>query len=649
MKAQRLSVGLLATVLATAGAAGGEVPFRSHAPMRPLPTAVQRPLDKGVHYFVDPAKGDDRNDGARSSPWKSIQRGVKELKPGDTLVLRGGVYYEHVTIAVAGTEAKPITIRSHPGELPILDGGLREFFDNPAAAWEPCPDGAPGEFRSTRTYPDLGGIVLGNFGDSLIPLHGYRSLADLRSRNEYWPAKRGDPMYCGPGLWYDAKTGRIHIRLAHTTLPILGDDNYRGETDPRKLPLMIGRPQPVLTIERARFVRVHDLVVRGSSGPTVVIAEAASIELDGVTIFGGARALAVRDTSRLKLVNCALRGIASPWSSRGHHKYRGVPAYLLMIRGQCPDGEIAYCELTDSHDGPFIGPARRLRFHRNFVDNFNDDGIYLTAMGVGGDVHVYQNVLSRCLHIFAYYGTFKPGAGTHVYRNLIDMRRPVYYGWPSGPNDPQYQGKDRRPSFPAAGWLCGDHGSPIWEPLHFYHNTVISQSQGESRGYYAAGWGGHTAGSPRRVFNNIFVQADGVPGLNFTALSVDDDFQSDGNFFWGLRDGPAHRGDFFAAFRKTAKFSQSKKRYPPGWGANDLFADPKFVRLDGDWRKPFDPRLQRTSLAIDAGVPLPVTWPDPLRKLDAGLPDIGAFPAGTQPLRVGVRGRLSFGESENVK
>src|SRR5262245_33113977 len=57
---------------------------------------------------------------------------------------------------------------------------------SPAEAWEPSPDGVAGEFRSVTTYRDLGGTpggvnVLGLFGDSLLPLHGYRFHSDLRS------------------------------------------------------------------------------------------------------------------------------------------------------------------------------------------------------------------------------------------------------------------------------------------------------------------------------------------------------------------------------------------------------------------------------------------------------------------------------------
>ena len=47
-----------------------------------------------------------------------------------------------------------------------------------------------------------------------------------------------DPLYCGPGVWYDRETGRIHARLSHTNSPA-PVANYRGETDPRKLPLVL--------------------------------------------------------------------------------------------------------------------------------------------------------------------------------------------------------------------------------------------------------------------------------------------------------------------------------------------------------------------------------------------------------------------------
>ena len=230
---------------------------------------------------------------------------MTKLKAGDTLYLRGGTYYEHATITCAGTAAQPITLRSFPNELAILDVGLREFFDNPAAAWQPCPGEAAGEYQSVQAYPDLGGKLgdtnlLGRFGDSLNPLHGYRFLSDLRSGNEYWniAEKTGEDkvgIYCGPGLFWDPATGRIHVRLAHTTLKGLSDDNYRGEIDPRKLQLIVAslKAGPTLTLRGASHVRLQDLVIRGARTATLEIQDCAQIVLDGLSIYAGATAVAV--------------------------------------------------------------------------------------------------------------------------------------------------------------------------------------------------------------------------------------------------------------------------------------------------------------------------------------------------------------------
>src|SRR5262245_14002350 len=181
--------------------------YASHPPMRPLPVASDRPKAEGPTLFVDPARGNDANAGTAQAPWKTLAHALRRLKPGDTLYLRGGTYHEKVSLSRSGTAEAPITIASHPGELAGLDGGLRELLESPATAWEPCPGGAEGEFVSPRTYPnaddrkvphqflpasweplwgieDERPIALGHFADSMVPLHGHRTAADLRSANE---------------------------------------------------------------------------------------------------------------------------------------------------------------------------------------------------------------------------------------------------------------------------------------------------------------------------------------------------------------------------------------------------------------------------------------------------------------------------------
>ena len=268
------------------------------------------------------------------------------------------------------------------------------------------------------------------------------------------------------------------------------------------------------------------------------------------------------------------------------------------------------------------------------MDNFNDDGIEPGPKKERGVTLVYQNLISRTLNPFTAHANkpmpvdAEPGSGVFIFRNVVDLRRGTYKGPPTEP-DPSGAFLNEPTQL-----VCHDHGSPTHAVFYVYHNTFLLH-QKAFRDYYAFAWGGNSRGTTRRVFNNIFVQVEGLPGLNFTGVSAVDDFQADANLLWGVKDGPAQTGDYFAKFRKSPLFESSKKQYPPGWGANDRVADPKFVSLVGDPARASDFRLQLGSPAINAGVALPVEWPDTLRDLDQGQPDIGALPLGAEPFRVG--------------
>ncbi|MEQ8791757.1 MAG: hypothetical protein RIC55_36175 [Pirellulaceae bacterium] len=646
--------------------------FRSHPPTRPLPTSSDRAMADGPALFVDAKAGDDRNDGSRQRPWKTLTHAVEKLSPGDTLYLRGGVYFEHVTVKTSGDAGRPITLRAYPGELAVLDGGIAEFQLAPESAWEPAEDGADGEFRSVKAYPGLarraeGTNLLGNFLDSMVPLHGYHFLGDLRSDNPYWNVtnKVGDEsyVYCGPGVWYDAESGRIHARLAHTTLPGLHDDNYRGETDPRKTPLVIAgmTPGPVLTLDGVDQVRLQDLVLRGARDATLDLRNSTNIELDGLTIYGGSAPIRVQDCLGLRMQHTACRGLAAPWTFRGSLKYRAIESRLFSASGWNPTGaphgdfEIAFCEFTDSVDGVFLGNASRVRFHHNYLDNVSDDGIFVTARTAydgttpGGDVQIYQNLLARCLTTFAFgvgHGRQRTiesgkqtGSGVEIFRNVFDFRRPVMYYWPTSPDAPQ--------ELSSLGRVGGDHGSPAWEPMRIYHNTILAG--GTPRYDYGSDGLAKAMGkgTSRRVFNNIVCQKEGLPGAFLPDPTAD--FQADGNLFWSLAEGENVAGDFFGKFRGSEAFTKSKVQYEPGWTAHDQFAEPQFTELSSDWRAAPDLRLKPSSPAIDAGVPLPPAWPDPLRDVDSGEPDIGAIPRGGNPWPVGVHGRLTvFGAERST-
>ncbi|MBA2539427.1 MAG: hypothetical protein H0V17_07325 [Deltaproteobacteria bacterium] len=607
-------------------------PLLAPPPTRTLASPSKRPAATGPSYYVSPS-GDDAANGSQQRPWKTVARGISALKAGDTLYLRGGVYFEAVTLTRSGTASAPITIRSAPNELATIDAGIREFLISPKTAWEPVA-GSRGEYRSTATYPTINpkteqrreAWVTGHFADKMIPLHGYLFSEDLRASNVYWNVPKLQPstgVYLGPGLWFDSMTKRIHGRFSGTGLKSVPD--YSGLTDPRTLSLSVALDRTALRIDKARHVRIHDLVLRGSVGHTLHIEGSDHVELDGLAVYGGAPAVFARSTSNVRLAHSLVRGTAAPWSSRPSMKYRGQSPYLVVVDGALPQSarwEIAHNEFTDGHDGIVVDSIKTLRFHHNLVDNFNDDALYLTLApraALPDDVHIYENVFSRTFTALAFgdrgdaKGGNTIGAGFYVFRNLFDLRQRTFRAIPGDADD------DTELPKKSENRLCGDHGSPVWDPVFFYQNTVITEGK-PWRDYYGATFIQKVKGSKRRLFNNVFVHVDGEPGMSFQGQ---EDLQVDGNLHWSL--GSTTTEDFLGDFRSSNVFEASKTVYAPGWAAHDVYADPRFRQLAASG--PIDIRPQPGSGAIDKGVTVPVSWPDTLRTKDAGKPDIGALPA----------------------
>jgi parallel beta-helix repeat protein len=72
-------------------------------------------------YFVNDATGDDRNPGtAEDTAFKSLLRGLRDLKPGDRLTVGEGTYYEQLAIGMSGTSDRPIVIAGRPGSRPVI-------------------------------------------------------------------------------------------------------------------------------------------------------------------------------------------------------------------------------------------------------------------------------------------------------------------------------------------------------------------------------------------------------------------------------------------------------------------------------------------------------------------------------------------------
>lgn len=79
------------------------------------------PLFGQQAYFVS-NDGNDENEGNLINPWQTIQFGLNQLEPGDTLMIRGGEYEERCSLQVAGSGAMPILIQAYNNERVIITG-----------------------------------------------------------------------------------------------------------------------------------------------------------------------------------------------------------------------------------------------------------------------------------------------------------------------------------------------------------------------------------------------------------------------------------------------------------------------------------------------------------------------------------------------
>ncbi len=71
-------------------------------------------------------KGDDQAPGTKEQPMRTISAAALRTAPGDTVIVRGGVYQESVLIPVSGAPGKPVTYCAAPGETVWLDGNNRQ-------------------------------------------------------------------------------------------------------------------------------------------------------------------------------------------------------------------------------------------------------------------------------------------------------------------------------------------------------------------------------------------------------------------------------------------------------------------------------------------------------------------------------------------
>jgi hypothetical protein len=122
-------------------------------------------LSAAANTYYVATNGNDGASGSFDQPWRTIQKAANTLAPGDTALVRSGVYSEAISVNVSGSAGGGyVTFQNYPGETPIVDGtGLTV----PPASY------AAGLFQLTdRSFIAIQGFEIRNYqtnSTSLVP------------------------------------------------------------------------------------------------------------------------------------------------------------------------------------------------------------------------------------------------------------------------------------------------------------------------------------------------------------------------------------------------------------------------------------------------------------------------------------------------
>ena len=125
-----------------------------------LPAVGGGRLHATTYYVDQQAKNaSDGNAGNAVAPWKTIGRAAtgKKLQPGDVVLIRSGIYREHVELKVSGTPGQPITFAAAPEARVVIKGS--ELVQG---TWKKLGAAAQGKEPFPGAWADVWSIKLGD-------------------------------------------------------------------------------------------------------------------------------------------------------------------------------------------------------------------------------------------------------------------------------------------------------------------------------------------------------------------------------------------------------------------------------------------------------------------------------------------------------
>lgn len=162
-------------------------------------------------FYVSPA-GSDQNPGTRGRPWRTIQRALNRMLPGDATIVVAGTYPGDLTMRRDGEQGKRITLRGESGERPVIVGRIKITGDYVTVSGFVFRDGSAQ--RDVLVYVDgadhvrlLGNEIAGARQSGIFAGDGADDLRIIAN----WIHDNGTDDFLDHGIYYERGTGGMII------------------------------------------------------------------------------------------------------------------------------------------------------------------------------------------------------------------------------------------------------------------------------------------------------------------------------------------------------------------------------------------------------------------------------------------------------
>lgn len=222
-------------------------------------------LASAATYYVDGPnpKAADTNPGTAAAPWKTLAFAGQcdKLRPGDTVLIKTGVYREYVDITVSGAPGKPITFAAAPLARVVIKGS--EIVKGPwTRLADPADKAAP--FADKRTWK----VTLGDEFFTDPRFAGSYTDKSRRWVSQVWYQDDHPLRMIGPDGIYKNETA-FNIELIGKSRADLIPQSFFFDSSDQTLYVNLGGEPGWYCVEVGvrgfglTVTKAHDVVVRG--------------------------------------------------------------------------------------------------------------------------------------------------------------------------------------------------------------------------------------------------------------------------------------------------------------------------------------------------------------------------------------------------